>query len=145
MLIHFYRFANFLSRNRIPLLPKLIYYLQYILFNCSVPPTVSIGKNTKFAYGGIGTVIHGRAEIGKDCLIGQGITIGGKSKSINVPRIGNNVYLSAGCRVLGDIHIGDNSIVGANAVVVKDVPPNSIVAGIPAKIIKTNIDPKEYY
>lgn len=145
MLIHFYRFANLLSRNRIPLLPKFFYYLQFILFNCSVPPTTSIGKNTKFAYGGIGIVIHGRSVIGKDCLIGQGITIGGKSKSKDVPRIGNNVYLSAGCRILGDIQIGDNSIVGANAVVVKDVPPNSIVAGIPAKIIKTNIDPKEYY
>lgn len=145
MLIHFHRIANKLYTLKVPVLPKLIYYLQYLLFNSSVPPSTTIGKQTKFAYGGIGVVIHGRAVIGNECIIGQGITIGGKSKSINVPRIGDNVYLSAGSRILGDITIGNNSIVGANSVVVKDVPPNCIVAGIPAKILKSNINPKEYY
>jgi|SRR5690554_5549527 len=145
MLIHIYRIANKLYRYKVPLLPKLLYYLQYLLFNCSIPPSTSIGEKTKFAYGGIGVVIHGRTIIGDKCIIGQGITIGGKSKSENVPRIGNNVYLSAGCRILGDVAIGDNSIVGANAVVVTDVPANCIAAGIPAKIIKRNINPEEYY
>lgn len=145
MLIRFHRIANKLYIYKIPLLPKIIYYVQYLLFNSSVPPSTTIGNKTKFAYGGISVVIHGRTVIGDGCMIGQGITIGGKSKSKNVPKIGDNVYLSAGCRILGDICIGDNSIVGANAVVVNDVPPNCIVAGIPAKIIKTNINPEDYY
>lgn len=136
MLIHWYRFANFCFRNHIPLLPKLIYYLQYLLFNCSVPASCKIGKGTKFGYGGIGVVVHARAEIGENCIIGQNVTIGGRSGFYEVPVIGNNVEICAGSRVLGPIKIGDNVIIGANAVVIKDVPNNTVVAGVPAHVIK---------
>ncbi len=136
MLIHWYRLANFLHRHHIPFIPKLIYYFQYILFNSSVPSSCKIGKGTKFGYGGIGVVIHARAEIGKNCLIGQNTTIGGRSGLYEVPKIGNNVEICAGSRVLGPITIGNNAIIGANAVVIKDVPENAVVAGVPAKIIK---------
>lgn len=136
MLIHWYRIANFCYRNHIPFLPKLIYYLQYMLFNCSVPASCKIGKGTKFGYGGIGVVIHARAEIGENCIIGQNVTVGGRSGFYEVPVIGNNVEICAGSRVLGPIKIGDNVIIGANAVVIKDVPSNAVVAGVPAHIIK---------
>lgn len=112
---------------------------MYLLFNCSVPANCVIGKGSKFAYGGIGVVIHGRAVIGKNCIIGQNVTIGGKSGWFEVPCIGDNVEISAGARIIGPVRIGNNVIIGANAVVVKDVPDNCIVAGIPAKIIKENI------
>lgn len=112
---------------------------MYLLFNSSVPASVKIGRDTKFAYGGIGVVIHARAVIGNNCLIGQNVTIGGKSGWHEVPIIGDNVEISAGARILGPVRIGNNVIIGANAVVVKDVPDNCIVAGIPAKIIKENI------
>jgi serine O-acetyltransferase len=127
-----------------PIIPKIMYYLQLLIFNSSVPPSTKIGKHTVFAYGGIGVVIHARTTIGDNCIIGQGVTIGGKSKIYNVPQIGNNVYISAGSRILGDVKIGDNVVIGANAVVVKDVPSNSIVAGVPAKIIKRGIDITQY-
>lgn len=136
MLIHWYRLANFLYRHHCPLLPKLIYYLQYMLFNCSVPASCKIGKKTKFGYGGIGIVIHARAEIGDNCIIGVNTTIGGRSGHYEVPKIGNNVSISAGSRILGPIKIGNNAIIGANAVVIHDVPDNAVVAGVPAKIIK---------
>lgn len=103
-----------------------------------------MGKGTKFGYGGIAVVIHARAVIGNNCIIGQCVTIGGKSKHKNVPRIGNNVQISIGAKILGPITIGDNVIVGANAVVVKDVPANCIVAGVPAKIIRNNIRIEDY-
>jgi len=138
-MIYFYRLSNFLYKIKVPLLPKIIYYLQYLLFNSSLPYTVQIGKRTKFAYGGIGIVIHGRSIIGDDCIIGQGITIGGKSKIYDVPKIGNKVYISSGSRVLGNIVIGNNVVIGANSVVVKDVADNCIVAGVPAKVIKKDI------
>ena len=134
-----YRLSNFLYKIKVPLLPKIIYYLQYLLFNSRLPYTVQIGKRTKFAYGGIGIVIHGRSIIGDDCIIGQGITIGGKSKIYDVPKIGNKVYISSGSRVLGNIVIGNNVVIGANSVVVKDVADNCIVAGVPAKVIKKDI------
>lgn len=81
-------------------------------------------------------VIHARAEIGARCIIGQNTTIGGRSGHYPVPKIGNNVEICAGSRVLGPITVGDNAIIGANAVVIHDVPANAVVAGVPAKIIK---------
>lgn len=91
------------------------------------------------AYGGIGVVIHARAVIGENCVLGQNITIGGKSGWYEVPIFGDNVHVSAGARILGPVRIGNNVIIGANAVVVKDVPDNCIVAGVPAKIIRDNL------
>jgi len=109
-----------------------------------VPASCVIGRGTKFGYGGIGLVIHSRVVIGKDCLIGQCVTIGGKSGWFEVLVLGNNVEVSAGAKILGPIIIGNNVIIGANAVVVKDVPDNCIVAGVPAKIIRENVNISEY-
>jgi len=139
-----HRVTSFLYLKKIPLLPKLFYYLQFLLFNSSVPASTKIGKGTIFAYGGIGVVIHARTVIGENCLIGQGITIGGKSKIYNVPQIGNNVYIAAGVRIIGDVTIGNNVMIGANAVVTKDIPDNCMVAGIPAKILEKDIDISKY-
>ena len=83
-------------------------------------------------------VIHARAVIGKNCVIGQCVTIGGRSKHYAVPIIGDNVYIGAGAKILGPVKIGANSVIGAGAVVLNDVPENSIVVGVPAKVIKTN-------
>ena len=139
MLIHFYRFNNWLYRHHVPLLPKVIWRLQYLLFNCSVPASCVIGRRTKFGYGGIAVVIHSRAVIGKNCMIGQGVTIGGKSGWYEVPVIGDNVIINAGAKIIGPVKIGDNVEIGANAVVVKDVPSNCVVAGIPARILRSNM------
>ncbi|HAT42989.1 MAG TPA: serine acetyltransferase [Rheinheimera sp.] len=114
-------------------------------YRCAIFGATDIGKNTVFAYGGIAVIIHKRAVIGSNCIIGSCVTIGGKSKSIGVPKIGDNVYIASGAKILGDINIGSNCVIGANAVVVTSIPDNCLVAGIPAKILKTNIDPKDYY
>jgi len=140
---NFHRLAHKLDNLGIPILPKIIYYIQFILFNSSVPYKCKIGGGTVFGYGGIAVVVHERAVIGERCVIGQNVTIGGKSKKYEVPIIGNHVYIGAGAKILGDVIIGDDVIVGANAVVTKDIPSNCVVAGIPAKIIKSNIDINE--
>ena len=102
-----------------PVLPKLMWKLQYLLFNSSVPGSCKIGEGTKFGYGGIGLVIHARAEIGKNCVIGANVTIGGKSGWWEVPIIGDNVEISAGSRIIGPVRIGDNVVIGANTVVLR--------------------------
>lgn len=142
--IHFYRFANFLYRKKIPLLPRLIYNIQFLLFNSIVPYTTKIGKGTYCSYGGVGVVIHARAVIGDGCVLGQGITIGGRSRIEEVPVIGDKVYIASGARVLGNVKIGDNAIIGANSVVIKDVPEGSVAAGVPARIIKTGVKLEDY-
>lgn len=139
-----YKISNKLYKSNIPILPNIITYLIRLIFGCYIPFSAEVGDNTKIGYGGIGTVIHGRAVIGKDCIISQCVTIGGTSKKKDVPIIGNNVFIATGAKILGDVIIGDNCVIAANAVVVNDVESNTLVGGIPAKVIKTNIDIENY-
>jgi len=133
-----YILSHKLYKLKIPIIPKVIKFFIFLIYNSSIPYQAIIGKGTSFGYGGIGVVIHKRAIIGRNCMIGPNVTIGGKSGLYEVPKIGNNVYIATGAKILGPINIGDNVVIGANAVVVKDVPNNAVVAGVPAKIIKYN-------
>lgn len=85
-------------------------------------------------------VINASAKIGKNCTIFNGVTIGASKLGGCAPEIGNNVCLCVGAKLIGNIKIGNNVIVGAGAVVVKDVPDNAVVAGVPAKIISMKGD-----
>lgn len=105
--------------------------LNKIINNCVIASTCYIAAGTKIAYGGIGVLIHPKTKIGKYCMIGSDVTIGA------APVIGDNVYISTGARLIGvGIHVGSYSIIGANAVVTKDIPPFSIVGGMPAQVVK---------
>lgn len=144
-IVKFHLLANKLIKIKLGLLARFIYALQFLIFNSYLPPSVKIGSNTKFAYGGIGVVVHKDAVIGANCIIGQGVTIGGRSKIKEVPVILDNVYIGAGARIIGNVVIGENSVIGANAVVITDIPANCVAVGIPAKVIKRNINPKDFY
>ena len=137
--IGLYRLGNWLYRHKIPVLPKICKGLDFLLFNSVVPYTAQIGKGSKFAYGGIGCVVHSRTVIGDRVIIGQNTTIGRSLDPEDFPVIGSDVYISAGARVIGRIKVGNNVIIGANAVVNKDVPDNSIVVGVPA-VVKKHVD-----
>jgi serine O-acetyltransferase len=89
-----------------------------------------------FVQHGVGSNINGE-RIGANCRVNQQVTIGFRDND-RLPRIGNNVHIGAGARVLGDLTVGDNVIIGANAVVTHDVPPDCTVAGVPARIIRRN-------
>lgn len=133
--IKLYRLANWLYKKKIPILPKIIKGIIFLIYNSSIPYEAEIGEKTKLGYGGIAVVIHKRAKIGEKCIISQCVTIGGRSNK-GVPIIGDSVYIGAGAKVLGGIKVGSNSIIGANAVVISDVEENTVVAGVPAKVIK---------
>ena len=102
-----------------------------------IHPAAKIGKRL-FIDHGSGVVIGETAEIGDDVLIYQGVTLGGTGKDTGKrhPTIGNNVMISAGAKVLGPFNVGDNARIAAGAVVLEEVPPNSTVVGVPARIVK---------
>jgi serine O-acetyltransferase len=134
--IHLYRVGRWLFLRRVPLLPKAVYWLTFLIYNSSIPPSAEIGVGSRFGYGGMGVVIHRRAILGSRVLIAQQVTIGGRSGHWDVPIIEDDVYLAAGSRILGPVRIGKGAIVGANAVVIHDVPAGAVVGGIPAKPLK---------
>ncbi len=126
--------------HRIPLFPKLLTYLNLVLFGIEVTPRCEIGPGLFFPHTS-GTVI-GAVRIGGNAIVFQGVTLGAKKlgldfDSANRPEVGDNVVLGAGSKILGGIVIGDNVIVGANSLVVRSVPPNQTVAGIPARAISS--------
>lgn len=113
----------------------LIHKHNQYLTGIQVRLETQIGEGLRFQHF-TGIVINQRAVIGKHCLIFQNVTIG--TSESGIPKIGNNVILTSGCKVIGGVTIGDNVIIGANAVVTHNIPSNSIAVGIPAKVISRN-------
>lgn len=138
-----YRICRWLYLKRIPVLHIFIQRFTELTTGISIPPTVSIGKGLLIEHFG-GIVINAGAKIGDYCTIAHCVTVGNKRPGGKSPVIGNNVYICTGAKVLGEIVVGENSIIGANAVVIESVPDNSVAAGVPAKIIRT-ISSKEAF
>lgn len=119
-------------RRVFSLLYKIAFKLVQILTGVELPCETTIGKNFVIDHFG-GIIVSGYACIGDNCRIRNGVTIGlRRVEEPTAPVIGNNVDIGAGAKVLGPINIGDNSVIGANAVVLQDVPANSIAIGVPA-------------
>ena len=132
-----YRVAHRLRQWGMPLLPRLLSQFARWLTGIEIHPAAVIGKGF-FIDHGMGVVIGETAEIGDDVTLFQGVTLGGTGKEHGKrhPTIGNHVVVGAGAKILGGIKVGDNVKIGANSVVLKSVPPNSTVIGVPARIIK---------
>ena len=135
-LIH--RLAHALWHNELKWLGRLISHLGRWLTGIEIHPGATIGRRF-FIDHGMGVVIGETAEIGDDCTLYHGVTLGGTSwdKGKRHPTLGNGVVVGAGAKILGGIKIGNNVKIGANSVVVKSVPSNSTVIGVPGRIIKT--------
>ncbi len=114
---------------------KLLFKFIQIITGVELPCEVSVGKRFRIDHFG-GVIVSGDVIIGDDVVIRNGVTIGLRRTGVRgSPKIGNRVDIGAGAKILGPITIGDDTTIGANAVVLEDVPPNSIAIGIPAKAI----------
>ena len=131
-----HRISHWLWKHRLKLLARWVSQLMRGLTGIEIHPGAKIGKRL-FIDHGMGVVIGETAEIGDDVTLYHGVTLGGTSlnKGKRHPTLGNQVVVGAGAKILGAITIGEKSRIGANAVVVKDVPPNSVVVGVPGQIV----------
>lgn len=134
--ILFYRISNWFWVHRLYLPGRLISHAGRFFTGIEIHPGAKIGKKF-FIDHGMGVVIGETAEIGDNVTLYHGVTLGGTTwkKIKRHPTIGNNVVIGTGAKVLGPVKIGDNSKIGANSVVVNEIPPNSIVVGIPGKVV----------
>lgn len=134
-----HRFAHFLHNRNVPLLPRLLSMLARALTGIEIHQGARIGKGF-FIDHGMGVVIGETCEIGDNVTLFQGVTLGGtgKEKGKRHPTVEDNVVVAAGAKVLGPITIGENSRVGAGAVVIQDVPPNCTVVGVPGRVVSVS-------
>jgi serine O-acetyltransferase len=142
--ILFHRVAHWLYNIGIPFLPRFLSHLTRFLTGIEIHPGAKIG-NGVFIDHGMGVVIGETAIVGDGTLIYQGVTLGGTGKETGKrhPTVGKNVVVGAGAKVLGNIQIGDNVRIGAGSVVLRDVPENRTVIGIPGRIINQKREPAD--
>jgi serine O-acetyltransferase len=139
--LFWYRIANKIYYTGFKVIARMIMGINQIFTSIDIHPGAKIGRRV-FIDHGIGVVIGETAEIEDDVLIYQQVTLGGVSLSQGKrhPTIKKGVVIGAGAKILGNITVGENSKIGANSVVVKDVPKNSTAVGIPAKVVKKGLD-----
>ncbi len=132
----FHRLCHWLHHIGIPFIPRLISQFSRFLTGIEIHPGATIGKGV-FIDHGMGVVIGETAIIGDYCLIYQGVTLGGTGKECGKrhPTLGENVVVGGGAKVLGNIQIGNNVRIGAGSVVLRDVPSDCTVVGIPGRIV----------
>jgi serine O-acetyltransferase len=132
------RTRDYLVRHDVPFLPYLCEVLSIASWNVSIGRRVTIGPGVIFPHGHV--IIDGRVQIGRDCVINPWVTIGlSGSRRYGIdrrgPTIGDNVYIGTGAKVLGPITVGDGARIGANSVVIHDVPAGATVVGAPARVV----------
>jgi len=142
--VFFHQISNFFYKAGFDLIARIISQTIRFFTGIEIHPGAKIGKNL-FIDHGMGVVIGETSEIGDNVTIYQNVTLGGSSPSIDSerqrhekrhPTIGNDVVIGSGAQIIGPIKVGNNSRIAANAVVVKDVPENATMVGIPAKAVK---------
>ena len=133
----YHRIAHFFYRNNLKFVARIVSQWSRFWTGIEIHPGAKIGRRLVIDHG-MGIVIGETAEIGDDCLLYHGVTLGGTGKDSGKrhPTLGNNVMVSTGAKVLGPFKVGDNSRIAANAVVLQEVPDNATAVGIPAQIVR---------
>lgn len=130
-----YRLTRWLMRAHVPLLGAVLQRFIEVWAGISIPPEATIGPGLLIHHSG-GIVIHGKAVMGSEATLHHGVTIGNRVSGGAAPRIGDRVMLGVGCVVIGDITLGHDVEVGANAVVLESLPDGAVAVGIPARIVR---------
>ncbi len=132
-----HRLAHWVWQKKIPFFPRLISQISRFFTGIEIHPGAQIGRGL-FIDHGMGVVIGETAIVGDNVVLFQGVTLGGTGKETGKrhPTLRDNIVVGAGAKILGNIEVGSNAYVGANAVVIKNVPPNTTVVGVPGRITR---------
>jgi len=135
--LQMHRIAHFLWRHGLRLPARILAHISRFLTGVEIHPGAKLGAGI-FIDHGMGVVIGETAEVGDNVTIYQGAVLGGRGteKGKRHPTVGNNVVIAAGAKILGSFKVGDGAKIGAGAVVLKDVPPNCTVVGVPGRIVR---------
>ena len=135
--ILYHRLAHFLYCHDLKFLARLVSQWSRFWTGIEIHPGAKIGRRFVIDHG-MGIVIGETAEVGDDCLLYHGVTLGGTGKDHGKrhPTLGNNVMVSSGAKVLGPFTVGDNARIASNAVVLKEIPPNATAVGVPARVVR---------
>ncbi len=134
--IAMFRIRKWCVRHRIPFINRILRFLQTLLYSIELGIDIELGHGVYFVHT-LGTVVGGHAKIGNCCVFMGNNTIGA-AREFESPIIEDFTVIGAGARIIGELTVGDTSFIGANAVVTKSIPAQSVAAGIPAQVIKTN-------
>ena len=132
-----YRIAHWLYVHKCRFLARWISQTSKFFTGIEIHPGATIGRRLVIDHG-TGIVIGETAELGDDCLLYQNVTLGGTGKDIGKrhPTLGNNVMVGSGAKILGPFKVGDNARIAANSVVLREVPANATVVGVPGRVVK---------
>ena len=125
-------------------LARLLEVLIRLVWHAALPAAATIAPTARFEHSGLGVVINRLSVIGPGCAIGVHVVLGGRAPIKGAPRLGRGVIVHSGAKLIGPISVGDNCVIGANAVVTKDIPANCVAVGVPARIVKQDINIENY-
>jgi len=137
-----YRLTRWLMHHHIPFVGAVLQRLIEVWSGVSIPPEAKIGPGILILHSG-GIVVNGAAVIGEDLTLHHEVTIGNRVSGGGSPVIGHRAMLGVGAKVLGDIQLGDDVDIGANAVVLSSIPDRAVAVGIPARVIRFKSEGKE--
>jgi len=118
--------------------------ISRIVFAASLPAQARVGERVFFHHSGLGVVVNKLSVIEDDCEIGVHVVLGGRAPKVGAPHLERGVIVHAGARIVGPVRIGAGAVIGANAVVLEDVPGGALAAGVPAAVKRRDIDWRAY-
>jgi serine O-acetyltransferase len=144
LLVRIHKASRWLLDRRLTRLSQLLDTVIRLVYAARIPATADIDPTAHFSHNALAVVITKRAHISAGCMIGTHVLLGSRWPLRDGPHLEENVIVHAGARVIGPVRIGRGSVVGANAVVLTDIPPQSLAVGVPAVVKKTGIENGDY-
>jgi serine O-acetyltransferase len=144
MILRLHRLSAWLHRARLRPLSRAVDGVSRVVFAACLPGRARIGKDVFLHHSGLGVVVNALSVIEDGCEIGVHVVLGGRAPAVGAPHLERGVIVHAGARIVGPVRIGAGAVVGANAVVLDDVPSGGLAVGVPAVVKRFDLDRQAY-